>query len=49
MPIFCLNDPSVFDLPKKKEVNREALTGKAINVREINQDFDKLISVIGEI
>jgi len=28
-----LNDPSAYDLPKKKEVNREALTGKAINVR----------------
>jgi len=33
VPIFCLNDPSVYDLPKKKEVNREALTGKAINVK----------------
>lgn len=33
VPAFCINDPSKYDLPKKKEVKKEELTGQLFNVK----------------
>jgi hypothetical protein len=33
VPVFCINDPSVFDLPKKKEIKKEELAGKTIDLK----------------
>jgi hypothetical protein len=33
IPIFCINDPTHFDLPKKKQLTKEELSGEMIKVK----------------
>jgi hypothetical protein len=33
VPVFCINDPSIFDLPKKREISKEELTGKPVDLK----------------
>jgi hypothetical protein len=32
IPIFCINDPTHFDLPKKKQLTKEELSGETIKI-----------------
>jgi len=33
IPIFCINDPTHFDLPKKKQLTKEELSGETIKIK----------------